>query len=732
MSAPAVGRAVSRVEALAKVTGTARYAADTEVAGVTHAVLVKSTIARGRITGIDTAKATGAPGVLGVFTHQNMPRLTVPGPEATFLKGFLPVQDDVVRYSGQPVAIVVAGTLEQARYAATLVKAAYDAETPQVSPAANMDLAYLPEPHPLFGPPVYTRGDVAAGLESADVKVAAEYATPLQHHNAMEPTAMVAAWDGDRLTAHVSTQGVGDVQRSLMAAFKLPAEGVRVICPYLGGGFGGKAMSWPEPILVAAVARQVRRPVKLVLTRADTYTASGHRAETRHSLRIGATKDGRLTAIDHTLTQQVSRSDELMFNNPGQTRVIYACPNVRTTQRAVRLDLPIANFTRSPEASGGHALESALDELAYALNIDPVELRLRNWSATNQETGHPHGSNHLRECYRRGAQRFGWARRDPRPGSMRDRDGLVGWGMATAAHASGGVPGAGADLVIRQDGTARIRSATQDVGTGTYTVMTQIGADGLGLPLRGVEFALGDSTFPRSVVAAASTTVPSVGEAVARVAAQGRDRLIALAVADPKSPLHGLDPGRVTARDGHLFDSERPSRRIAHREVMRRHGRPIEITAAPAAFTPRRYSVGAYFAEVHVDPGVGRIRLRRVVGVFDPGRVINPKTARSQVIGGAIWCAGIALTEHTLVDPHLGRVLTPNLSGYLLPVNADIPDIEVDFIDRPDPSSPALGARGFGEVPSTGLTAAIGNAVYHATGVRVRDLPITPEKIIKA
>jgi len=725
-----VGRPVSRVDGVAKVTGEARYAADADVAGVTHAVLVMSTVARGRVTAIDTARASAAPGVLGVFTHQNLARLTLPSPAAAFLKRFLPVQDDRIRHAGQPVAIVVAGTLEQAQQASGLVGVTYQAEPPRVVLADDLGEAYVP-PETNDGHNDYVRGDVAAGLAAAHTVAETTYTTPMQHHNALEPSVTVAAWDGDRLTVHESTQGISNTQNALMQAFGLPRENVRVISPYLGGGFGAKGPVWPHTLLAAAVARQVGRPVKLVLTRAHAYTSHGHRAETHQVLRVGAARDGRLTAIHHTVTQQVSRTEDALLNSSEPTRILYACPNVRSTQQAVRLDLPMGSFVRSPETATSHALESTLDELGYALGLDPVELRTRNWSAINQESRVPHGSSYLRECYERGAERFGWSRRDPRPGSMRDSDGLIGWGMATAAHTAGGRPGSSATVTIGVDGTARIRSGTSDLGTGTYTVMRQLGAEVLGLRLRGVRFDLGDSAYPAAFASAASATVPSVGAGVVRAATAARDQVIALAVADPDSPLHGVTSDQVSVGDGDLFLTERPSRRVGYRQVMRRHGRPIEVTseAVPA---PLGYSVGATFVEVHVDPVLGRVRVRRMVGVFDCGRVLNHRTARSQAIGGAIWAIGFTLSEHTLVDPNLGRIVTPNLSGYLVPVNADVPDIDVSFIDEPDPSSAALGARGFGETPMTGVTAAIGNAVYHAIGHRIRDLPITQDRIIAA
>ncbi|MDR7275359.1 xanthine dehydrogenase family protein molybdopterin-binding subunit [Catenuloplanes atrovinosus] len=730
MSPTVVGRPIARTDGTTKVTGNATYAADTHIPGLAHAALVTSTIARGRITAIDTSTATTGRGVLAVLTHRNLRPVTLPGLDAQFPKRFMPLHDDVIRHAGQPVAIAVAETLAQAQEAAARVVVRYESQPPRVVLADALDEAYIPPPG-ADGTNDYLRGDVAAGLAAAHVTVEATYTTPLQHHNALEPSATVAVWDGDGLTAHESAQGISITQTVLMQAFQLPRDRVRVISPFLGGGFGAKGPGWPHTVLAAAAARQVGRPVKLVLTRAQTYTSHGHRAETHQVMRVGATRDGRLTAIDHEVTQQVSRTEEAMFNSSEPTRLLYACANVRSRQRAVRLDLATGSFVRSPEAATGHVLESTLDELAYALGVDPVELRLRNWSGVNQETGEPWGSNHLRECYRRGAERFGWSRRNPRPGSMRDRDGLIGWGMATAAHTAGGRPGSGATATVGLDGTAVITCGTQDIGTGTYTVMRQAGAQTLGLPLHQVTFLLGDTRYPAAFASAASATVPSAGAAVVRAATAARERVVAATLADPGSPLHGLAPDRIGAEDGHLFAIGQPWRRIAYRDVMRRHGAPIATSTGPVP-APLGYSTGAVFVEVHVDPLLGRVRVRRVVGVFDPGRVLNRQTARSQAIGGAVWAIGFTLTEHTLVDPHLGRVVTPNLSGYLLPVNADVPDIDVDFVDQPDPHSPALGARGFGETPMTGVTAAIGNAVFHATGHRMRDLPITQDRILAA
>ncbi|MEV1076858.1 xanthine dehydrogenase family protein molybdopterin-binding subunit [Streptomyces sp. NPDC050211] len=725
---PIVGSPVPRIDGRAKVTGAATYAADAEVRGTLHGFLVMSTVASGRITGIDTRDAERSAGVIGVFTHRNMPRLARPE-YISFLKGYIPLQNPDIHHSGQPVAYVVAETLEQAQHAATLVDVSYDARRPRSVVADAMDEAYVPPPG-LSGPNEYTRGDVAAGLVQADVRIDVTYTTPMHHHNPIEPSTTTADWDGERVTVYESAQGGHATRICVSQALGVPLGNVRVLSPFLGGGFGAKGPVWPHTLLTAAVARELRRPVKLVLSRAHTFTSNGHRGEAHQHLRIGAGRDGTLIAIDHVSTHQVTRTEQVVFSNSHSTRMLYACPNVHVAQRAVRLDLPAPSFMRPPESVGAFGLESALDELSYALDLDPVELRLRNHTAVNPDpTGTPFGSKHLIECYRQGAAKFRWSERDPRPRSMRDGDTLIGWGMATAAHTAGGRPGAGARVVISTEGRAVVQVGTHDIGTGTYTVMSQIAAQTLGLDLADVDFQLGDTDYPFAFMSVASATVPGVGAAVNRACTTARRALIDIAVADPRSPLHGVPAERITVADGILYETGRPRRREDIRTVLTRHAKPVEATTDPVPI-PHGYSVGAEFAEVRVDPRVGRVRVTRMLGAYDAGRVLNRRTIRSQAIGGAVCAVGFALTEHTLVDPHRARIVNPNLSGYLLPVNADIPHVQALFIDEPDPTSEALNARGFGETPGTGMTAAIGNAIYHATGRRIRDLPITPDKLI--
>ncbi|MGW4205211.1 xanthine dehydrogenase family protein molybdopterin-binding subunit [Streptomyces sp. NPDC004726] len=726
---PIVGSPVARVDGRAKVTGAATYTADVQVRGALYGFLVLSTIANGRVTGIDTGAAERAPGVVAVFTHETMPRLAVPtSPGAAYWKRVVPLQNAEIHHSGQPVAYVVAETLEQAQEAASLVDVSYDVRPPRAGLAEAMDEAYVPAPG-LEGPNEITRGDPEAGLAQADVRIDVSYTTPMHHHNPIEPSATTAIWDGQRLTVHETAQGANATRISLAEALGLPTSSIRVLSPFLGGGFGAKGPVWPHTLLTAAVARQLKRPVKLVLSRAQTYTSNGHRPEAHQRFRIGAKRDGRLTAIDHITTSQVSRTEELLFNTSEPTRMLYACPNLHVAQRAVRLNLAAPSNMRSPEAVACHGLETALDELSYALDMDPIELRRRNHTSDNPDTGQPFGSKHLLECYRRGAAAFGWSRRDPRPGSMRDGDTLIGWGMATAAHTAGGRPGAGARVVISTSGEAVVQVSTHDIGTGTYTVMAQVAAQCLGLELDDVRFELGDTDFPFAFVAAASATVPGVGAAVNRACTTARRAVIDLAVADPRSPLYGIPAERITVESGILRDTSRRERRDRVRSVVTRHGKPVEATTTPVPI-PLGYSTGAVFAEVRVDPGIGQVRVTRMVGAFDAGRVLNRRTLRSQAIGGAVAAVGFTLSEHTMVDHQLGRIVNPNLSGYLVPVNADIPEIETIFVDKPDPTSEALGARGFGETPTTGMTAAIGNAVHHATGRRIRDLPITQDKII--
>jgi xanthine dehydrogenase YagR molybdenum-binding subunit len=736
-----IGAPLDRVDGRLKVTGAATYTAEHRIAGVTHAAVAPSTIARGRITRLDTSAAQAAPGVLGVITHLNAPRLSRPRPfllEGAAIQTLVPLQDETIHHAAQPVAVVVAETLEQAQYAARLVAVEYETMEPRTELEKYLNEAY---PHqPMFGTiqPDSTRGNLSSGLSDAEVQVEQTYRTPIEHHNPMEPHAAIATWDADGgLTVYDTSQGVYVTRQGLAEEFGLPPEKVRVICPFVGGGFGCKGGLWPYTVVAAIAARHVGRPVKVVLTRAEMYAFNGYRAETLQHMHLGARRDGTLTATVHHSTSTGSSAGEFPETCPEVTKVLYACPNLETQVRLVRLDLGAPTFMRAPgEATGSFALESAMDELACELGMDPVELRLRNYAETDPESGNPWSSKGLRACYEQGVERFGWARRNPEPRSTRDGRWLVGMGMATASYPSTSFP-AQAKASILANARAVVSSATADLGTGQYTAMTQVASDALGLPTEQVTFELGDTAQPFAYVAGGSSGVRSVGPAVRLAAEAARRRLIELATRDEDSPLAGYGAEAVGAQDGELFLRHDPSKRESYAAIMARHGLQ-EVTGeggVPAVSMPNGHRVnafGAQFVEVRVDPDLGVVRVNRALGVFDIGTVINAKTARSQAIGGIVFGIGMALLERTAIHSQLGKVVSPNLTAYLLPVHADVPAIDAFFVDVDDPYVNSLGAKGVGEIGITGVAAAIASAVYHATGKRIRNLPITCEALLGA
>ncbi|RSM86319.1 xanthine dehydrogenase family protein molybdopterin-binding subunit [Kibdelosporangium aridum] len=727
-----VGKPLDRVDGRAKVTGAAKYAADQPVPGLAHAVLVTSTIARGRITRTDTDRAARAPGVLSVVTHHNGPRFAHQPPEHPWVYGqtLVPLQDDVIHHSGQIVAVVIADTLERARYAATLVQVDYMAEKPDVSLEANLDRAFVPEGGPFGLRYEYRRGDPHGALAQAPVRVSGRYKTSMQHHNPIEPAATTAVWSGDHLTLYETTQALAFTQPKVAEMLGIDEEHVRVISPYLGGGFGCKGYVWPHTFIIAAIARNLGRPVKLVLTRAQSYTMHGHRAETIQELAVGANRDGKITVFVHNAVSQTSMFNDVSWEDMDATTQLYACPNAELIRRVVRLNLGTPTPMRAPSGVGGYALEAIMDELSHTIGVNPLEVRLRNYSTHDPENPEtPWGTGKfLRDCYRLGSELFDWPDRLPKPRSTR-RDGhWIGIGMATAFHPTY-VSTATVTIRLGPDGAVLVRSATQDIGTGTYTIITQVVADALGASVESVHFELGDTTFARSAPGAGSRTAASVGTAAHHAGTLIRDKVIAIAVADPRSPLYRVPAAHVAVAEGRLFHRMDPRRHETYADIVRRHG-AIDGEATWPAGTQMNRSYGAVFAEVRVDVVTGEVRVTRLAGAFDIGRVLNAKTARSQAVGGMIWGLGTALTEHTLVDEHLGRILTPNLSGYLVPVEADVPDVDVAFVDKADPLASEIGARGIGELASNGATAAIANAVFHATGRRVRDLPITPDTLI--
>ncbi len=732
-----VGQPMDRIDGRAKVTGGAVYTADAGLTEPLHGAIVQSTVARGRIREIDEGAARAVPGVVEILTHRNAPR--VPVLEFDFVKPapiseqLAPLQGDEIHYDGQHVAVVLAETFEAAREGAALLRIGYEAgpAVTRIEDAGQIDVN-----PPFFGEPTEShRGDAEAAFAAAAVKVDQTYRTPAETHNPLEPSATSATWDGDELLVHDTTQWVIGTRGGLAAAFELDDAKVRVLAPYIGGGFGCKGFFWAHAIVAALAAKVTKRSVKLVLAREQMFTSCGHRSETEQRIRLGASADGTLTAIAHDVLSASARVGTFVEPAGKATPLLFACDNVSVSHRVARLDIPTPAPMRAPgEAPGVYALGCAMDELAERLGMDPLELLRRNHAERDGESGKPFSSKHLLECYARGAERFGWARRTHAARSMREGGELIGWGVATATYPAMRAP-AGARVAIGADGAIEVASATHDLGTGMYTIAAQIAADGLGVDPRDVHVRIGDSLLPPAPVAGGSQSSASVGPAIADGAARLRRQAIAIATSHGASPLHGLAADAVEVRDGVLRAKADPARALSYADVVRLSGTSSLEAAGKAAPGKEQddyslHSFGAQFAEVRYDEELAKLRVTRLVGAFDCGRVLNHKTARSQMIGGITWGLGMALLEETVRDHRYGAVVTNNLADYHVPVNADVPEIDVLFVEEPDYAFNPLGARGMGEIGITGVAAAIANAVYHASGVRVRDLPIVPEKLL--
>jgi xanthine dehydrogenase YagR molybdenum-binding subunit len=735
------GEPLDRVDGGQKVTGSAQYPTDKMLPGLAYAALVTSTIARGCVTGIETSEAEATPGVIAVMTHQNAPRLSknlVPqlgGGRWSVGHDPLPLQGDRVRYAGQPVAMVIAETREQAIDAASRVRVAYATEAAVTDFTAVSDTGHPAKMR--IGKPDYARGDADSAVRSAPVRVDGEYATPPQTNNALGLFATVAYWDGNTLTLFDSNQFTKNVQRSAASVFRLWAGrgAVQVVSPFVGGGFGAGLRAWPHTWLAAMAARAVDRPVKLELPRQQMFTAIGRRAQTLQHVRLGAERDGSLTAIVHHAVHDTSRDEEFVEALTSVSRLLYACPNVETRYRVARVDRSTPTYMRCPgESETLFALESAMDELAVALEMDPIALRRKNYAQHDQEREREWSSNALLACYARGAELFDWSRRTPAPGSMRDGDTLIGLGTATAFYPAFSLP-AKAEAILDTDGNVVVRSAATDIGPGTGTAMLQIAADTLGVSPSRIRFELGDSRMPMAPQQGGSTIMASVGSAVFDVCTKLRQRVIELARADSASPLLGVDEQSITIRNGLLMVDGDPNRSDRYDAIVARLGQgPLTVTTMSRSMLPRMarscQAFGAQFAEVHIDASLRTIRVPRLVGIFGAGRVVNPKLARSQLMGGMIWGLSQALLEETVYDHRLNRIVNASLGDYLVPVNADVGSVEVDFIAEDDRYVNAIGVKGVGEIGMAGVAPAIANAVYHATGIRVRELPITIEKLL--
>jgi xanthine dehydrogenase YagR molybdenum-binding subunit len=740
----AIGKPVDRADGREKVTGGARYAGEIALPNLAHAAFVGATIPNGRVADVDASQALAADGVIGVLTHDDMPKIAadphllpslVGGPAPG--ESFFPMQDDIVHYAGQPVAIVVADTHERAQFAASLVGVDYHRAASITTIDEGRDKAY--EPKMLFGglmPARDERGDVDAGLADADVRIDVAFRMAANHHNPMEGPATTAVWDGDRVTIYDSAMGVRATQLTVAQLLGLPLSNIRVIAHFVGGSFGSKAMVWPHVTLTAMTARHVGRPVRLVLTRPQMFTATGHREEQEQRLTLGATRDGRLTAIRHEKLSITSPFDEWAEPATGVSSQLYACEDYEGVHRLIRGNTMTPTFTRGPgEALGVSVLETAMDELAHELGIDPVELRIHDHPPVDAR-GNPWSSDGLEECLRRGAQRFGWDRRVAAPRSQRDGDWLIGHGMAAAGYPIAlFMPEQHARARMYGDGGVVVETGTAEFGTGVGTMMTQVGADALGVPLDTVSFRNGDSDLPNTSSPVGSAGATMVSSAVHNAATALRDQLVAIAVADEDSPLQGADPAAVDVLDGRMTLRDRFDSGETYIELLARNRMTVAEADGswrpPPLDTPRGLlTFGAQFAEVAVDPGLGLVRVRRMVGAFAPGRVLNPKLARSQLMGGMLWGLGQALLEGNHMDTRHGRWAASNLAEYLVPVNADAPDIDIELIEVKDEGINPLGVKGVGEIGQVGVAGAIANAVFNATGRRVREFPIAPELVM--
>jgi xanthine dehydrogenase YagR molybdenum-binding subunit len=728
-----IGRPISRYDGRAKVTGAAKYAGEFKTEGLAHAAILTSRLAKGRIKRLDTSEALGVPGVIDVLTHENRPHMASSdkayqddvAPEGS---PYRPLYDAEIMFNGQPIALVLAQEWEIAQHAATLVRVEYDEEPHETDVFAQRAEAYE------YKKPGKPRGDAEKAFATAEVKHDAEYFSAIEHHNPMELFASTVIWEGDgKITVYDKTQGVQNVQRYLAAVFRLKPDDVRVVSPYVGGAFGSGLRPGHQVALAVLAARALARSVRLVLTRDQMFTL-GYRPGVIQHLRLGAKRGGTLDSVSHVATGITSQYEKFSRNNAGWANALYKSPNAFLSHQLIQLDLPTPCDMRAPGgATGVYGLECAMDELAVKLGLDPVELRLRCYSDRDQSEDIPYTSKKLRECYAQGAEAFGWAKRNPEPRSMRDGHELIGYGMATGIWEAMQEKTA-ARIVLTANGHAEVSCATADIGTGTYTIMAQLAADMLGLPIDNITVRLGDSDLPQSPVEGGSWMAASVAGAIGAATEHVRKELLRLAKKMKDSPFAGVKVADVTLSDGMLVSKDDAARAVSVADIMR-HGELERIEQQASAESNddgkrARYAHSAVFAEVRVDEQLGIIRVTRVVDAVAAGRILNPKTARSQIMGGVVFGMGMALHEETKIDHRFGRFMNPNLAEYHVPVNADVHDIEVIFVEEHDEIINPLGIKGVGEIGVVGTAAAIANAIYHATGKRVRDIPITPDKLI--
>jgi xanthine dehydrogenase YagR molybdenum-binding subunit len=746
------GKPATRIDGAAKVTGAARYGSDEPVANPAYAWLVTSAIARGRIAALRLDAARAVPGVLDILTHDNVGGQAKPPPTMDGEPTTLTLQTDEIGHDGQIIAIVVAESWEAAREAANRVKADYVAAQPSAtfdSPGVTVEPAGGAA-KPKKGP---ARGDAAAALASAPVKVDARYSTPTQHHNPIELFTTTCVWDGPKLTIYEPSQSMYGLKAGVAKQLGIDPADVRTISRFVGGGFGSRGSTTSRTAWIAIAARRVQRPVKLMATRDQGFTIATYRAETRHHVQLGATRDGRLVGLSHEGWEVTSRPSGYNVSGIETTARMYACPNIATRVSVVHADRNTPGFMRAPpDTPYMFALESAMDELAYALAMDPIELRRVNDTMVDPTDGKPYSSRSLMKCFDAAAERFGWTRRDPRPGSMRDGDWLVGWGCASSAYPSNIGP-ATARLSLTPDGQAAIGLAAHEIGTGAYTTIGLTVAHALGLPLENVRVSLGDSDLPPVPVAGGSNNAASTVHVAAKACEAVRARLAAAAVADRASAFSGADPASLILVSGGLAAPDGRSEPLA-KALGRVAGGALEVHAEnlPEGLPPEAlqglykgqatmlrgtsrkdvtaFAFGCHLVEVRVHARTREIRAARVVSAFAAGTIINPLTAYSQFMGGTIWGLSSALHEATEIDARSARYVNDNLADYLIPVNADVPDLQVVMVPEEDDRVNPLGVKGIGEIGIVGMNAAVANAVFHATGKRIRDLPLRAETLL--
>jgi xanthine dehydrogenase YagR molybdenum-binding subunit len=733
-----IGAMVPRIDGPLKTTGRARYASDYNFPGLAYAVPVRATVASGRIQRIDSAAAESMPGVLLVMHHGNiMPLYRIAPGVGRNSESRPPFEDETVYYWGQYVAAVVAETFQQAQAAAAAVRVEYEPAKFSVDSSLSDS---LPAEGQSGGPRVMSnRGDTDAAFSSAPVKVDEVYITPVETHNPMEMHATVAVWDGKRYTLYESSQGVMNHQTVMAQVLGEPKENVEVISRFIGSGFGGKLFPWPHSAIAAAASRKLKRPVKLTLSRKMMFTNSGHRPNTQQRMRLGATPDGKLVSLQQDYRNHTSYGDDIRENCGEATPFLYSTANLKVTSALIRRNVGTPTPMRGPGAVPGlFALESAMDELAIKLKRDPVELRLSLDTLTDEEKNRPFSSRHLKECLQVGAERFGWSRRTPEVGSMRKGDLILGWGVAAASWgANRGVCEASVNL--RNDGTALVFCGTQDIGTGTYTVIAQIVSDKTGIPVDKVNVVLGSSSLPPGPTSGGSTATSTVIPAISDAANAAVNVVLKVASATKGSAFQGRDLDSIGLAEGRVYaKTDSAARGVPYQQILHManlasangDGKSGGLGADPRSHNYSTHSFGAQFVEVEWDPDIARLRVSRVVSVVDGGRIINKRTATNQMAGAIVMGVGMGLFEETVYDPRNGHPINDNFADYIVPTIADTPQIDVHFLDIPDPLLNEYGARGIGEIGLAGIAPAITSAVHHATGVRVRKLPVRIEDLL--